>query len=133
MSKLFAKISPWADLAGRFLMAFIFMTTGYGKIGGFEGTQGFMESMGVPGELLPLVIITELGGGLLLMLGLFTRYTALALAGFTILAGYIFHGGSEDMMQQIMLAKNMAIAGGFLVLVANGAGKFSLDRRFGRS
>ena len=133
MKALFEKFSPWADLAGRILIALIFITAGWSKIGGFEGTQQYMASMGVPGALLPLVIITELGGGLLILAGLFTRYTALALAGFTILSAVLFHGNVDDPSQQIQFMKNLAIAGGFLFLVAHGAGKLSLDHRFGRS
>jgi putative oxidoreductase len=133
MKALFEKFSPWADLAGRILIALIFITAGWSKIGGFEGTQQYMASMGVPGALLPLVIITELGGGLLIVAGLFTRYTALALAGFTILSAVLFHGNVDDPSEQIQFMKNLAIAGGFLFLVAHGAGKLSLDHRFGRS
>lgn len=133
MNTLFQKLSPWADLAGRFLIALIFITAGYGKIGGYEATQGYMTAMGVSGALLPLVILTELGGGVLIVLGLLTRYAAFALAGFSILSGLMFHANSSDQMQQILLMKNLAMAGGFLFLVTNGAGKISLDRRFGWS
>ena len=133
MTSTFEKLSPWTELAGRILIALIFIDAGYGKIGGYAGTQAHMEAMGVPGMLLPLVILTELAGGLLVVLGLFTRYASLALAGFTLLAGLLFHAGSADHIQQIMFMKNLAIAGGFLFLAANGAGKISLDHRLGRS
>lgn len=133
MNTWFEKFSPWTSLAGRFLIALIFITAGYSKIGGFEATQGYMAAMGVPGSLLPLVIITELGGGLLIIAGLLTRYTALALAGFSILSAFLFHADGSDPMQQILFMKNLAMAGGFLFLVAHGAGKISLDRRFGWS
>ncbi len=130
MNILFDKASPWTDLVGRLLIALIFITAGYAKIGGYAGTQGYMEAMGVAGALLPLVILAELGGGVLIVLGLFTRYAALALAGFSLLSGFLFHG-SGDEMQQINLMKNVAISGGFLFLVTQGAGRISLDRRFG--
>lgn len=133
MTNVLERVSPWTELIGRILIALIFLVSGFGKIGGYEATQGYMNSMGVPGALLPLAIVTELGGGLLIVLGLFTRPVALALAGFTILSGILFHGNGADMMQQIMLMKNVAITGGFLFLVAHGAGKISLDRRMGRS
>jgi putative oxidoreductase len=133
MNNLFEKLGPWAELSGRILIALIFITAGYGKIGGYEGTQAYMAAMGVPGALLPLVIATELGGGLLIAFGLFTRYTAFALAGFSILSAILFHGNFGDQMQQIMFMKNLAIAGGFLFLVVHGAGTVSLDRRFNRS
>lgn len=133
MNATVEKLGPWAELAGRILIALIFITAGYGKIGGYAGTQGYMAAMGVPGALLPLVILTELGGGALLVLGLFTRYAAIVLAAFTVLTAVLFHANSADQMQQIMFMKNLAIAGGFLFLVANGAGTISLDHRFGRS
>lgn len=133
MTTLFEKFSPWISLAGRFLIALIFITAGYSKIGGFEATQGYMAAMGVPGSLLPLVIITELGGGLFIIAGLLTRYTALVLAGFSILSALLFHAEVSDPMQQILFMKNLAMAGGFLFLVAHGAGKISLDRRLGWS
>jgi len=133
MNTFFDKSANWIVPVGRVLIALIFVVAGYGKIGGYEATQGYMTAMGVPGGLLPLVIVLELGGGILLVLGLFTRYVALALAGFSILSAILFHGNIADQMQQIMFMKNLAIAGGFLFLVANGAGKISLDRRFGWS
>lgn len=133
MNKSFEALGPWAKLAGRILIALIFVVAGYGKIGTYESTQAYMSSMGVPGALLPLVILTELGGGILIALGLFTRYAAIALAGFTILSAILFHGGSADQVQQIMFMKNLAIAGGFLFLAAGGAGRISLDSRLGKA
>jgi putative oxidoreductase len=82
--------------------------------------------MGVPGGLLRLVIVLELGGGLALLLGFQTRLVALLLAGFSIVAGLIFHSGA-DQMQQIMLMKNFAMAGGLLAFTVFGAGRLSLD------
>ncbi len=132
MNTTFGRLSPWMDLAGRILIALIFVTSGYGKISGYEATQTYMAATGVPGALLPLVIITELGGGLLIILGLFSRSAAFGLAGFSILSGILFHGDATDPMQQILLMKNLAMAGGFLFLVVHGAGSFSLDRRLNR-
>ena len=121
------KLNDVSTLAGRILLAFLFIMAGYGKIGGYAGTQAYMEAMGVPGALLPLVIATELGGGLLILLGLGTRLAAVALAGFSILAAVLFHFKPDDPMQMIMLMKNFAIAGGLLVLFALGSGALSLD------
>lgn len=126
---IFDRFKAPLDLAGRILLALIFIVAGYGKIGGYDGTAGYMESMGIPGGLLPLVILTELGGGIAIVLGLFTRPVALALAGFCVLSGVIFHGAPTD---QIMLMKNVALAGGFLVLAANGAGAWSIDAKLRR-
>jgi putative oxidoreductase len=131
LDRLIDRFSAPLDLAGRILLSLIFITAGWGKIGGYEGTAGYMESMGVPGMLLPLVIALELGGGIAILLGVLTRLTALALAGFCVLSGVIFHGG-DDPMQQILLMKNLAMAGGFLVLAARGAGAFSIDARIAR-
>lgn len=116
---------------GRVLIALTFVTGGWNKIGGYEGTQAYMDSMGVPGMLLPLVIAVELLGGLAIILGWHTRKAAFLLAGFTLLAGWFFHGNFDDMMQMILFMKNVAIAGGFLMLVAHGAGPYSLDNRAG--
>lgn len=117
-----------ADLAGRVLIASLFLITGIGKITGYAGTQAYMASQGVPGALLPLVIALEVGGGLAIVLGWHTRLVAALLAGFSMAAALIFHAGG-DMTQQLMLMKNFAIAGGFLFLVARGAGEWSLDAR----
>ena len=87
-----------------------------------------MQSAGVPGALLPLVIALEVLGAIAIIVGYRTRIVALLLAGFTIAAGVIFHSGAEQ-MQQIMLLKNFAVAGGLLVLFARGAGAWSLDAR----
>jgi putative oxidoreductase len=133
MNTFFEKTAPWTLSIGRVLIALIFIVAGYGKIGAYEATQGYMNAMGVPGGLLPLVILLELGGGILLVLGLFTRYIALALAGFSIVSAVIFHADFSDQMQQIMFLKNLAIAGGFLFLVALGAGRISVDNRLGLS
>ena len=116
------------DLIGRVLIAAMFLLAGIGKISGYAGTQIYMQSMGVPGALLPLVIALEVFGAVAIMAGYRTRLFAAALAGFTLAAAFIFHGGA-DQMQQIMLLKNVAVAGGFLFLVARGAGHWSLDAK----
>lgn len=122
-----------ATLAGRILLASIFLAGGLGKLGaGYAGTQAYMASQGVPGALLPLVIALEIGGAALLIAGWWTRLSALALAGFTLVAAALFHANFAEPMQQIQFLKNVAIAGGFLVLVARGAGAWSLDARFAK-
>lgn len=119
-----------ANLIGRLLLAHIFILSGVTKITGYAGTQGYMEAMGVPGALLPLVILLELGGGLALVIGWQTRWAALALAGFSILAAAIFHSNFADQMQAIMFMKNLAIAGGLIVLAAQPVtATLSLDQR----
>ncbi len=120
------------NLVGRIFLAHIFLIAGVNKIFGYQGTQGYMESMGVPGELLPLVIILEIGGALALIVGWKTRWAAAALAGFSIAAAAIFHTDFADQMQMILFMKNWAMAGGLLMVVAYGAGELSLDHRFNK-
>ena len=127
------KMKDVALLVGRVLLALMFVIAGWGKIGGYAGTQGYMEAMGVPGALLPLVILLELGGGLAVVLGLFTRTLSVLLAGFCVVAAVIFHYQPADQMQMIMFMKNLSVAGGFLVLAAAGAGAFSVDARLGKN
>ncbi|MDJ0833903.1 MAG: DoxX family protein [Gammaproteobacteria bacterium] len=115
--------------SGRVLLSIIFIMAGFSKIGGYAGTQGYMESMGVPGMLLPLVILLELGGGLLLLAGWQTRIIAFLLAGFTLIAGLIFHTNFADQMQMILFMKNLAITGGLLFVVGFGPGQWSVDQR----
>ena len=93
MNRLFDSVKPYADLAGRVLIAALFVLSGWGKIGGYAGAQAYMQHAGVPGGLLPLVILLELGGGIAIIIGLFTRPVALLLGGFCILAGLLFHAG----------------------------------------
>ena len=88
-----------------------------------------MESVGVPGMLLPLVIVLEVFGGLAVLVGWQTRLAAFALGGFSLISAVIFHANFGDQMQMIMFMKNIAIAGGFLFLVANGPGALALDNR----
>jgi len=114
-------------LAGRVLLALIFVVDGWSAIANYSGTIAYMESYGVPGVLLPLVILTELGGGLLVAAGLFARFAAFALAGFCLLTALLFHWNFDDFGQVIHLMKDLAMAGGFLLLVAFGAGEWSLD------
>lgn len=118
-----------ALLAGRLGLALLFILAGFAKLGaGYAGTQGYMESMGIAGGLLPLVIALEIGGGLAILAGFLTRWSALALAGFSVASALIFHLDLGDANQFNAFFKNIAIAGGFLVLAAHGAGDYSLDR-----
>ena len=118
-----------ASLAGRALIAAIFVISGFGKIGAYEATQGYMSAMGVPGVLLPAVIAFEIAAGLAVLIGWQTRIAAFLLAGFSLVTAVLFHGDLSDQMQSILFWKNIAIAGGFLFLVAHGAGAWSLDAR----
>ncbi|WP_108472784.1 DoxX family protein [Rhodanobacter thiooxydans] len=114
-------------LFGRVGLSLIFIISGWGKIAAYAGTQQYMASAGVPGSLLPLVIALELGGGLAILTGAFTRWIALALAVFSLATAALFHAHLGDAAQAINFWKNVAMAGGFLMLAANGAGTLSLD------
>lgn len=114
-------------LLGRLGLSLLFIISGWGKISGYAGTQQYMEAMGVPGMLLPLVILLELGGGLAIAAGLFSRWIAIALAGFSVVTALVFHANFGDANQAINFWKNVGMAGGFLLLAAQGAGAFSLD------
>lgn len=120
---------PYLITLGRVLLAIMFIQAGIGKIFGYAEAQAYMEAKGVPGMLLPLVILVEAGGGLSVLLGLFTRWWAILLAGFCVLAGLLFHFDLGDRMQMINLMKNLTIAGGFLVLAGAGPGALALDNR----
>jgi len=121
--------TPYFNTVGRVLIAAIFLLSGVSKISAYEATQGYMAAMGLPGALLPLVIVFEIVAALAIIVGFKTRLVALTLAGFSIVSAVIFHGNLGDPTQFIMFMKNLAIAGGFLFLVANGAGAVALDNR----
>jgi putative oxidoreductase len=123
-------------LIGRILLAILFVPAGFGKIAGFAGAVGYSTAMGLPlpavGVAIALVI--ELFGGLALLIGYRTRLAAIALAVFTLVASFFFHAywalpAEQQMMQQLMFFKNIAITGGLLAFAAFGAGAFSLDAR----
>ena len=119
-------------LLSRVLMAAFFINEGAGKIGDVAGTMDYMRSFGVWPFLIPLVILAELGGGLLILFGLATRVTAIGLAAYALLTALFFHRDFSDADQLIHFQKNLTIAGGFLALAAFGAGAWSLDRGLAR-
>lgn len=121
-----------AELTGRALLALLFLLSGLGKLGAYSATAAYMSSQGVPGALLPLVIATEVLGATAIVVGWKTRLVAFLLAGFSVLAALAFHSNFADQTQLIMFFKNLSIAGGFLLLVANGAGALSLDSRISK-
>jgi len=118
-----------SHLIARVFLGQIFLLAGVSKLGAYAGTQAYMEMMGVPGSLLPLVILLEVGGGLAIIAGFQTKWASIALAVFTVAAAAIFHNNFAEQMQMIMFMKNIAIAGGFLLLAIHGAGAYSLDNR----
>lgn len=129
MKKIFddPAVQNFLLLAARVLLAAMFLIGGYNKIGGYAGSAAYMAAKGVPSILLPLVILTELGAGLAVLLGWQTRIAAFLLAGFTVLASLIFHMDWAAPMQMQAFLKNMGVTGGFLALMVAGAGRYSLD------
>ena len=109
-------ITKAANLEGRLLLAQLFLIAGINKLSAYASTQGYMEAMGVPGALLPGVIVLELGGAIALIAGWKTQWAAIALAGFSVVAAMVFHDDFSDQIQTIMFMKNFAVAGGLLVL-----------------
>ena len=121
-------------LVGRILMAFLFIPAGFGKISGFAGTVGYATSVGMPMPTVAVAVglLIELLGGLALLFGFGTRIAALALAVFTLAASFFFHAywalpADQQMMQQLLFFKNVAVTGGLLAFAAFGAGAWSVD------
>lgn len=136
MNKLCEFAKQYAPLAGRILLALMFVISGWGKINNFSGTAGYMASMGMPFPelLLPGAIAIELGCGLMLMAGWKTRFAALAIFLFIIPSTLIFHNfwaadPAQAQNQMIHFMKNVTIMGGMLYVMAFGAGPLSLDNR----
>ncbi|ODT17045.1 MAG: DoxX family protein [Hyphomicrobium sp. SCN 65-11] len=133
MSADFSSPVPAAGLAiGRLLLAALFLLEGWSKLRGYDAAVAYMNRFGVPGALLPAVIALELGGGLMIAVGWQTRLAAAALAAFCILTAVMFHGNVADRSQILHFEKDLAIAGGFLVLTVAGAGRWSVDHAAGR-
>lgn len=133
---MFTTLQNPLTLIGRLLFALMFLPAGISKIGGFAGTVGYIGSKGLPMAELGAVIaiVVEVGGALALIAGFGTRFAALALAAFTLVATFFFHNfwgvpADQAMMQQLMFYKNIAVVGGLLVLAAHGAGAWSVDAR----
>ena len=117
---------PLVSLVARILMSAIFVTAGIGKISGYAGTEAYLQAHGLPGTLLPAVIALEVVGGLAVLLGIWSRYAGLALALFSLVAAAIFHSNFADQAQMTNFMKNVCMAGGFLLLFANGSGRYAL-------
>ncbi|MFP1853686.1 DoxX family protein [Lonsdalea quercina] len=116
-------------LVARILMPILFIYAGYGKLGdAYASTQQYMQAMGVPGALLPLTILLELGGGLAILFGFLTRIAAVSTAIFTLLTALIFHHDFAQADNELMFMKNLSISGGYLLLFVTGPGAYSLDR-----
>ena len=117
------------DLIARISISILFLLNGIFKINNYEGTVGWMESFGVPGILIIPAIILEIVGPILIIIGYQTRIAAAALSLFCIATAIIFHNDFSDQMQLTAFLKNIALAGGFLFLVVNGAKGYCLDKK----
>jgi putative oxidoreductase len=120
-------VTRYVDLPARFLMALIFILSGAGKVGAVTAMQGYMAAHGLPGMLLWPTIALEVVGGVFVLIGLWTRPVALVMAGFCLVTAFIFHTKFADPTQMVMFLKNMAMAGGFLLLAKDGAPGLSVD------
>ncbi len=122
-------------LVARILLALMFVSAGFSKIGGFEGTAGYIASKGLPLPQLgaAIAIVVELAGGIMLIVGWKARWAALAIAVFTAAATVIFHNywamtGADAFTQRLMFWKNVSVIGGLLAVYAFGPGRWSIDR-----
>jgi putative oxidoreductase len=131
---MFNQLQNPLSLLGRLLLAALFLPAGIGKVTGFSGTVGYISSVGLPlpevGAALALTV--EIVGGVALIIGLGTRPAAFILALFTLVASFFFHSywgvpADQQMMQQLLFYKNIAVVGGLLTLAAWGAGAWSVD------
>lgn len=127
-------------LVGRLLVASLFLPAGIGKATQFAGAVGYVSSVGLPFPSIAaaLAMALEIVGGIALILGYRTRFFALAFAGFTLVASFLFHAywsapADQQFTQQLLFFKNVAVAGGLLFVAVQGAGRWSLDARSGKA
>lgn len=121
-------MNQYTHLAGRIMLASIFLLSGVGKISDPAGTMGYMQMMGVPTILFWPTAALELLGGLAIVVGFQTRLISYLLAAFCLVTALIFHRNFGDQMQMIMFLKNVSIAGGFLLLASSGATSMAVDK-----
>jgi putative oxidoreductase len=117
------------DLLGRLLLIAIFAHDAWTMLTNYEGALAYVRSFGLPDLALAAAIAVQLGGAILIAIGWYVRVGAFFLAGFCLLTAVIFHHNFASRNEEIHFYKDLALAGGFLVLLAHGAGKWSLDRR----
>ena len=117
------------DLVGRIFISAIFLSSGIHKIGNYEETIIWMESFSIPSFLLIPAIILEIVAPILIIIGYQVKISAALLSLFCCITAIIFHRDFSDPMQFIAFMKNIALAGGFVFLVVNGAKDFSLDKK----
>ena len=133
---MFDKLQNSLALAGRLLLAWLFLPAGFGKLTGFAGTVGYISSVGLPmpQAAAAVALVIEIVGSIALIAGYRTRVVAIVLAVFTLVSSFFFHNywaqpADQQMIQQLLFSKNMAVIGGLLTLAAWGAGAWSVDGR----
>lgn len=121
----------WLTFAGRVLLSLIFIISGLGKGAAPDATIGYISSVGAPFPEVAyaIALVVELGLGLALLLGFKAKFAAAGIAIFTLAAALLFHTDFSNQIQLVMFMKNFTIIGGLLLIVAYGAGGFSLDNR----
>jgi len=117
------------EILGRILLSAIFIINGIGKIFNYEGTIQYMENFDVPSYLIIPAITVEILFPILLIIGYYTKFSALVLSLFTLALAVIFHTDFSNQMQLMSFLKNIAIAGGFLIIFVYGPGKYSIDHK----
>jgi putative oxidoreductase len=128
MDKSMTALASAAPLVARVLIGVLFLVAGLGKLGDVAGFSGYLASGGLPAFLAWPAVLFEIAVGLALIAGFQTRIAALATAAFCVLAGVLYHFNPADQMQMAMFLKNLAIAGGLVLLASTGAGRLSFDR-----
>ena len=118
------------ELIGRIFLSALFLIEGFGKISMQEDVIMYMEDYGVPGILFVPATVLEILFPLLLIVGYKTKWAASVMALFTFAVAIIFHTDFSEGMQMIFFLKDLAIAGGFMIILVYGPGKISLDHYF---
>ena len=123
-------LSNILDLIGRIFISSVFLLSGINKIGNYEDSHSWMESLGIPGVLLIPAIVLEVVAPILIIVGYHVKISAALLSLFCIATAVIFHTDFANQMQFVSFFKNIGLAGGFLFLAINGSKDFSLDKKF---
>ena len=121
-------LKTWAPTAARLLLSLLFIVGGLGKLADVQGFAGYVAMGGLPGFLAWPAILFEIAVGVSMLIGFQVRLMGLLAAGFCVVTAFLYHMNPADQVQMIMFLKNLGLAGGFLMIAANGAGRLALDR-----